>query len=341
MSPPDAMPLRVLAIEDDPDQRELIHETLRGHFQGGHGVQVLAVDSGSQCMAQDLRNFDIVLLDLNLPDVAGIELLDWMCAASDLPVIVVTGEKVSATAAEAIRHGAADYIVKAGDYLLTLPLVLEKNVRLHRIKQENVRLQAELEASLEEIRVKNLQLQESLVKLEDMARTDHLTGLANRRAFSETLQRCYGEAVRYEYDLACAMCDIDNYKQLNDTLGHQSGDRILIATAEVIRSNLRTSDSAARYGGDEFVLLLPHTSMQMAINVCSRIRRQLSVGTQHYTPNGGGVCISMGVTSLRTDRAVSADAMVAMADRALYVAKDRGKDRIVTYGEIATQAARS
>ena len=324
---------RVLIVEDDPDQRELICETVRLHFARAEGASIVAVDSGAECLSQDLRDFDVVLLDHNLPDTSGVALLEKILAACDLPVIFVTGETVSTTAAEAIRCGAQDYVVKAGDYLFALPVVVEKNIRLHRIKQENARLQTQLTASLEEIRVKNLQLEESLRRLKTMAATDHLTGLANRRAFSQRLERCYGEAIRYEFDLACAMCDLDHYKALNDVLGHQAGDRVLVATAEVIRSNLRASDSAARYGGDEFVLLLPHTTLDMATSVGGRIRAQLSQTTRHYTKERTGVTLSIGIACLNSDRPVSADALVAMADRALYVAKDRGKDCIVTFAE--------
>ncbi|HET6427339.1 MAG TPA: diguanylate cyclase [Phycisphaerae bacterium] len=324
---------RTLVVEDDPDQLELICDAMRMYFHDRPGARVVGARSGAEAMAQDLSQFDAVLLDFQLPDVSGIELLEQILDRRDIPVIFVTGNNSSATAAEAIRRGAQDYLVKLGDYLFAVPVVVEKNIRQHRLKQENRRLQRELEASIEEVRVKNTQLEESLQKMQTMADTDHLTGLANRRAFSEMLDRYYGEANRYDFDLSCAMCDLDRYKDLNDSLGHQVGDRILVTAADVIRSTLRSSDMAARYGGDEFVLLLPHTAMEMAINVADRIRRQLSVATPGLT-KARGVTLSIGVASLRSDRPESADALVSMSDRALYVAKDRGKNCIVTYGEI-------
>jgi len=325
---------RVLIVEDDPDQRELIRETLRIHSGKVENPRVIAVGTGAQCMAQDLWNVDIVLLDHNLPDTTGLELLGRILQKRDLPVLFVTGENDSATAVEAIRHGAQDYIVKLGDYLMALPLIIEKNVRLHKIKRENARLQAELTASIDEIRVKNIQLEESLEKLEAMAAMDPLTGLANRRAFADRLARSYDEATRYDFDLACAMCDLDSYKSLNDSLGHQAGDRILVTTAEVIRRNLRSSDAAARYGGDEFVILLPHTSIEVALNVSDRIREQLRDATSQCTNASEGITLSAGVASLKSDHPASADALVAMADRALYAAKDRGKNRIATFSQI-------
>jgi two-component system cell cycle response regulator len=262
---------RTLVVEDDPDQRQLICDTLTMYFSGRDGTEVVGVSTGAECMAQDLDRFDAILLDYQLPDTSGLKLLGKILEARDVPIIFVTGNNSSTTAAEAIRAGAQDYVIKLGDYLFALPVVVEKNIRLHQLKRENAELQTRLKASLEEIQVKKAQLEESLLKLRRMAATDHLTGLANRRAFAEVLVRCHSEATRYEFDLSCAMLDLDHFKALNDTLGHMVGDNILQATAKVVRANLRGSDTAARYGGDEFVLLLPHTSVEMALNVAERI----------------------------------------------------------------------
>ena len=328
-------PAKILIVEDDPDQRELVTEAMHIRFESSAGEHITAVATAEECLAQDLGQFDVILLDYYLPDMPGLELLDRIVSQHDVPVIFVTGENDSSTAAEAIHRGAQDYVVKLGDYLFALPVVVEKNLRQHKIKQENSRLQRQLAASLEEIRVKNLQLEDSMQKLEAMAATDPLTGLANRRAFSEVLDRYYSEAMRYNYDLSCAMCDLDNYKKLNDTLGHLVGDRILVTTAEVICSSLRTSDAAARYGGDEFVLLLPHTSVEKALHVSERIRHELAIVAARQIPGAGAVTLSIGVASVKSDNPPSADLLVAMADRALYVAKDHGRNRIVTCQEIA------
>ncbi len=329
--------LSVLVVEDDPDQQDLVCETIKMHFDGdGDGdTHIVGVGTGVECMALNLCDFDIILLDYNLPDTTGIDLLKQIISVCDIPVIFVTGNSDAATAAEAIRRGAQDYIVKLGDYLLALPVVVEKNLRQYELKRENARLQKELTASLEQTRIKNIQLGESLQKLQTMAATDHLTGLSNRRAFSDILNRYYGQAIRYGFDLTCIMCDLDDYKALNDTLGHQVGDKVLVAAADVIRSTIRDSDDAARYGGDEFVMLFPHTAADIAIGVADRIRRQIVSATSRHAGNGMGLTLSMGVASLNLDKPDSADALVAMADRALYVAKDRGKNRIVTFDQIS------
>ena len=266
-------------------------------------------------------------------------MLERFTATSDVPIIFVTGENVIETASKAVRMGAQDYIIKLGDYLFAIPLVVEKNIRQHHIRQENRRLQQELEATVEEVRVKNLQLKESLAKLHRMATTDYLTDLTNRRHFAEELERCFGEARRYEFDLTCVMMDLDHYKTFNDTLGHQMGDKILVATARAIRATLRASDVAARYGGDEFVLLLPHTSVQLAVTVTQRIRDQIAAWRTQYTHVGRELTLSMGLSNLHHDNPASADALVCMADQALYAAKQAGRNRLVIYRNLKQDIA--
>ena len=331
---------RILIVEDDPDQRVLIAEALDMYFEDTDGRQIKGIGSGAEFRHVDPAMFDVILMDYNLPDSNGLELLDQVKLRSDVPVIFVTGENIVETASEAIRRGAQDYVIKLGDYLFTIPLLVEKNIRQHQTRRENKRLQAQLEASIEEVRVKNLQLEEALAEQERMAATDYLTALANRRHFGQLLESTFSEATRYQFDLTCIMIDLDHYKVLNDTLGHQMGDRILITTARVIQDNLRASDVAARYGGDEFVLLLPHTSVELALTVADRIRRQLAKTGQQYLKIGRPLTMSMGLSNLKFDKPANADGLVAMADKDLYAAKDAGKNRVMTYQDMAQTASR-
>ncbi len=322
---------KILIVEDDDDQRQLLCEALSVYYDDPHGRNILAVSSGAECLGTKLEAFDVILQDYHLPDIPGLTLLEKVLARADLPVIFVTGENNCVAAAEAIRRGAMDYVVKLGDYLFAIPVLVDKNIRLHRMKKENERLQREHQAMLSELRVKNTQLQETLEQVKTMAITDHLTGLANRRHFAELLERHFSQACRYGFDLTCCMCDLDGYKQINDTLGHQLGDHVLVLAADVIRSSLRSSDIAARYGGDEFVLLLPHTSVQRGVAAGERIRQQLATDSARKEGLGRSVTMSVGVASLEADHPANPDVLLSMADRALYVAKERPDTPVMAF----------
>src|SRR5205085_6912070 len=124
---------------------------------------------------------------------------------------------VGKIAAEAIQRGANDYVVKIGDYLFTIPLVVEKNLSFAKVRRENEQLRVELEQALKDVQDKNAQLEESLQRVEQMAATDPLTGLYNRRHFGRVLDQLFAEAQRYDKDLSCVMIDLDGYKQINDS----------------------------------------------------------------------------------------------------------------------------
>src|ERR1700722_17620237 len=124
-------PLRLLIVEDDPDQRELVRQTLSEHFGDSSLVDVSTI---GDAMAQDVPAFDLILSDFNLPDGTGMELLEHVRRRCDTPLILVTGENVGRMAAESIRKGATDYIVKVGDYLFALPLVVEKCLAVAKMR---------------------------------------------------------------------------------------------------------------------------------------------------------------------------------------------------------------
>jgi two-component system, cell cycle response regulator len=304
--------LKLLIIEDDQDQRELIREVVEERFGAG---TVVGVGCRKDAVAQDLASFDLILCDYNLPDANGIDLLGEIRKRCSTPVIMVTGENVGHIAASAIRAGATDYVVKFGDYLFTIPLVIEKNLAVAKIIKEK-----------EELR---RQLEESNAQLEQMAATDPLTGLYNRRHFGRVLEQLFAETQRYANDLSCVMIDLDGYKQLNDGYGHQVGDQLLVMAGKVIAANMRRMDVAARYGGDEFVLLIPHAGAEDASQVADRIRNEYRASSAALLrKEHGGVTMSIGVASSRLVGAASGEQLLARADAALYGSKEAGRNRV-------------
>ena len=160
----------------------------------------------------------------------------------------------------------------------------------------------------------------SLLKVEELAATDPLTGLYNRRHFSRVLDQLFAEAQRYGKDMACVMIDLDNYKKLNDSYGHQMGDELLMLAGKVISANMRRMDVAARYGGDEFVVLLPHAGSSEASRVAHRIGEEFKQAAALLLKREG-VSMSMGIGSIFDNRPSHADQLVALADTALYRAQ--------------------
>ena len=317
--------LKLLMIEDDADQRELVREIIEDQF--GKGT-VFCAGTRFEALEHDLASFDLILTDQNLPDCSGIELLGEILSRCSTPVIMVTGENSGELAADAIQKGATDYVVKVGDYMFTIPLVIRKNLTVAKLRQENDQLRSSLEKALVDVKQTNQQLEGSLKQVEEMAATDPLTGLYNRRHFGRVIEQLFAEADRHRHDLSAVMIDLDGYKQLNDTFGHAVGDQLLILTGKIIQSNLRRGDVAARYGGDEFVLLLPHASSAETVNVLDRIREEFKQASAQMIGRPLGVSMSIGIASTLTCQSASADTLMATADGALYEAKHAGRDRV-------------
>jgi diguanylate cyclase (GGDEF)-like protein len=191
------------------------------------------------------------------------------------------------------------------------------NTMADRLTESRMEL-LELNAELED------RVQQRTRELEELAARDPLTGLYNRRHFGEVITREFAAAERYDADLTCLMLDLDRFKETNDRFGHRTGDEVLSIMAHVIASELRGSDVAARFGGDEFIVLLPQTSAASAAILVDRITERFKEEVRRKFADVP-VDASIGVASLRTTRAPSAEALIHEADVALYAAKEARK----------------
>jgi diguanylate cyclase (GGDEF)-like protein len=174
--------------------------------------------------------------------------------------------------------------------------------------------------------------QEKAAQFQLMSITDPLTGLLNRRYLEERLMEELNRSRRYDYQMSFMMIDIDDFKHYNDRNLHQAGDLALEMTAQCLKSALRSADVASRYGGEEFCILLPQTSLSEAKIIAERIRRR--VERTRY-PHGkyqplGALTVSIGISSL-TPGLETPETIIRAADRALYLAKERGKNRVESY----------
>ncbi len=307
--PTAAVRSRLLVADDEPDARVLLAAAL------GEDYDVLTAADGQE--AVDLARAqrpDLMLLDLNMPRLDGFEVLEQLRAdpsTSDMPVILVTARSDDAGKVRALDQGAADYLQKPFS-------------------------ERELRARVE----RTLRLLRSQIALRELAQTDPLTGLANLRAFRARLDEEVKRARRYRTPLTCVMADLDQLKTINDELGHAAGDRAIAQVAAVIREELRETDFGARYGGDEFIVLLPHTAAEegrvFAERVCARVREtELLIGDRRLSLGA-----SFGVACRQSDASDDPppESLVHAADVALYAAKRDGRGRVAmaALGELRT-----
>ena len=178
----------------------------------------------------------------------------------------------------------------------------------------------------------NTELEERVAKrtnqLRELASRDPLTGLFNRRRFNDVLQRSFSEAARYQTDLSCIMLDLDDFKAVNDEFGHDAGDEVLLLTASTVSAQLRSSDAAARFGGDEFIILLPQTGADPARVLGERIVEQFRREAAKHA-RSRHLTMSMGIASALSLEASGPEALLKAADRAMYQAKAAGKNCII------------
>jgi diguanylate cyclase (GGDEF)-like protein len=209
-----------------------------------------------------------------------------------------------------------------------------ENARLYQQAQEEITERIKVEEELRRHRDHLEELvKERTAEVHRLAITDSLTDVFNRRHLMELGNRALNQAQRYHHPLAAIMLDIDHFKKINDTYGHAAGDEALRKLAEQLRKNLRSVDILGRYGGEEFVILMPETSLQTARQSAERLLtdiRALRIDAPQIT---FGFTASIGVAELNLASQQTIDALIARADQALYDAKQAGRDRVVTQHE--------
>ena len=287
--------LRVLAVEDNPGDALLVREMLDDAVPGGFVVVRATRLSDAISELLDAR-FDCVLLDLSLPDADGLEALAQVrTVALDVPVVVLTGRSDERIAVQAVHDGAQDYLLKG-----------EVDGRL---------LSRAITYAIERKRVE--------AALAHQALHDGLTGLPNRALFDDRLAQAVARLGRHDGCLAVLFCDLDRFKVVNDSLGHGCGDRLLVAVADRLRGVLRAGDTAARFGGDEFVVLCDEVAGEhQAVAVAERIAAALDApfpleDEEVYVRTSIGIAIA-------TTPDARPEALVRDADAAMYRAKEHG-----------------
>lgn len=324
-------PPQVLVIDPNTDDAAQIRQVITDHFDRDVVTHVHSLREALDC--DEMDNFQLAISAMKTGDSIGLKVIEeLLLLRPDLPIIMLATDHVHIDAAQAMREGAYDYVVKADGYLQAIPAIIEKNLALHQVKQENARLQIQLTATLGQLRTRNEQLQSLVKELKAIAATDALTGIANRRAVTQSLDQRFAHAVRHDSDLAIIAIDLDGFKKLNDTAGHPAGDRVLMQVARVLSANARASDVPGRIGGDEFIAVLPDTDADEAMQAARRIQADFDLGFADLAGRLGypdKVTISVGVATRIQAGISTATDLLAAADRALYRAKDAGRSCIM------------
>ncbi len=211
-------------------------------------------------------------------------------------------------------------------------LYLRTSRKMRRFREQDIK-RCEIIANMAAVALKNAHLftiiRKEKAHLEKLAVTDDLTRLYNHRYFVKRLKEELKRAKRYNNSISCIMLDIDNFKGVNDTYGHQSGDRVLQQVAKVITSSVRETDVVARYGGEEFAVILPHTDRESAFNLANRIRKAIKGFKFDVLKEGEQITASIGVSTYPHPAIKEIDDIIRRADSGLYQAKNRGKDVVI------------
>ena len=293
--------MKVLIVDDSIDAARVAKARL-----AGESLDIVCADGGRDGLEKARsENPDLILLDVDMPDINGFDVCRALKADPDLcmiPIIFLSGSTGPEDKVKGLDLGAVDYVTKPFD---------------------GFEIRARVRAALRTKRTQDL-----LIKY---AQIDPLTELAHHRALVERIQAEWSKIQRYGGSLAFIMGDLDNFKQINDTFGHQAGDRVLCEVAKVLSDKCREPDMLARYGGEEFSILCPNVDAMGAGKLAERCRRKIE-----------DICIPAGRQIVRitasfgvadSSLASSYQTLIDVADKAMYQAKQQGRNRIVVANE--------
>src|SRR5437773_1578163 len=296
---------KILVIDDNPDILGMLEIGLHNEFD------VIAISQPEKALdivkADDI---DLVITDIMMPPFSGFEILRRVKEANELiEVILLTGEAPDQAkpAVSAIQGGAHDYLLKPVN-LWELKAAIRSALEKQQLRMENKRILQEL------VRIAN---------------ADYLTGLSNQRSFFSLYSQEFERSVRYRRSLSCIFLDVDKFKTINDRYGHRCGDLILERIGNVLIKHTRVSDIKCRYGGDEFVVVLPEGNQEGTECLAEKIRHLTENELFDFADQPLKVTVSLGVSVYEVGSHQPASNLLNAADLALLSAKHAGGNRVV------------
>lgn len=297
---------KILIVDDSATIRATLTRAVRNEFDPMDAVDG---EQAWEALVSD-DAIELLVTDLAMPKLDGFGLIKRMRSCevtriSRMPVIVVTGANDTEARERAFIEGANDFITKTSDHVEFLA-----RVRAHQKLAQTIR-----------------ELEQSRLFLREQANTDPLTQLANRRHFFQIATSSLAQMQRQGEHFSVIMLDIDHFKRINDTYGHQAGDYVLVELTKVLTRMVREGDIIGRMGGEEFVVASPYTNRLAAIVLSERLRKSVESSGFYFGNNSIPVTVSLGVAS-KTSGIDDMDSLIAVADSRLYLAKQKGRNRI-------------
>jgi diguanylate cyclase (GGDEF)-like protein len=289
--------IKTLVIDDSPFSRKIMKRHLEARF-----FQVLEAANGVKGLEKFKENPDVALIivDYNMPEMDGFEFTQKIrkkVTQREVPIIGVSGEGGSRLSSKFIKKGANDFIVKP----------FSADEFFCRVEQ-------------------NIELIEHIKKIEQISFTDYLTGLWNRRYFLSNAKMLLGNARRSKFPIAVCMIDIDFFKKVNDTYGHEAGDLVLQRVAAVLQESFRSSDIVSRFGGEEFCVLAAGVDAEKAQKLFDDVRKNIESLKIDIDGKEISVTVSIG---FQTDYMMELTDMINSADECLFKAKEQGRNRVI------------
>ena len=295
---------RVMVIDDDENQIKILTKALESA-----GYQVSSFTDGEAALAKvNEVEPHLLILDINMPGLDGFGVLRELRSSENyLSVFFLSGKSEAEDVVKGLDFGADDYLCKPYD-LRELMARVRVQLRLNHLRQ---------------------QLKEANQKLSEQVEMDELTGLFNMRSMYKRLEDVMIRAQRYQRYMAVIMIDMDHFKKVNDKHGHVFGSFVISEVGRLIGAELRQTDLAARYGGDEFLIVLTETKPEGVEFFCDRLR--MAIGKQLYVQgeHKESITVSVGAVTVMPETYIQPREIVKKADRALYQAKDRGRNCVV------------
>ena len=293
----------ILIVDDTVTNLDILADLLCGY-------DVIDALSGFDALKiVNEEEVDLILLDIMMPEMNGFEVCQKLKSnpkTKHIPILFITALTDETNIEMAYEIGASDYITKP----------FKSTELLAKVKRE-LHIQGLINS-----------LEQSKKELELLASTDPLTKLYNRRYFTDSSLHILSLCKRQNENLSLIILDIDNFKSINDTYGHKTGDDVIIHIANKLLNDQRQSDISCRFGGEEFVILLPNTSKDSAMTIAEKLRHKIENSVVETNEGIVKYTISLGVTTIDVQSEQDIEAALKRADDALYVSKNNGKNQV-------------